>query len=287
MKITSTTACVIAAVIPLVATFAPGFSRSRPSLDLHAKSSADVVSAYQAYKRVKPEATTVTEAPFTTDLPIPEIPTQANIAGTPVSVSSPMESSLSDSIESAKNSISSLQTTADQFSAPFQGVNQFIKAKQEMVSQAAAERASSMPSKIPTLGEMLNEGFASRRATFTETSVSLPEGKVPTLAEYILGGFQSPTSSIDTLADSKARLALLVDNTYALFGQTAPANMEMNLPDGVTAEAAVAVAVGGVGLLIIAGQRNQKTSLPPLTVEEEEQEGALFELTTDVVSTRK
>lgn len=308
MKFTSKTVAVVAALVPLVATFAPGFTRHRPALDLQAVAAGDVPDIVQAYKKVKQVE------PKLPDLPTPVVtePVQAQSVQ-PVVVSPPessfsmpdikielpsapeisaadFQSSVSDSIETAKKAIPNINMkgTADQINAQFKGINDFFKASQEQAARAAAERGDGgSGGTVPTLGEMIERGLISRRASFTETSgISVPEGKAPTLAEYVLGGFQSPTggASAEALAESKAKFALLVDNTYSLFGKSAPENFEMNLPEGMSPETAATIAVAGFGLLVIAGQNSKSspTPSPAVTVEDKEEVGGLSKISKDV-----
>jgi hypothetical protein len=294
MKIASTTACVVAALIPLVSTFAPGFARHRPALDLKA-AGGDVPDLVKAYNKAKPEPT-LPELPFPTTIVTPVVNEPVQSVSLPEikvelpsasDMSAGIQSSVSDSIESAKKGMPSMKGTADQINSQFKGVNDFFKASQEQqVARAAAEKGST--SNVPTLGGMIEKGFTSRRAAFTESSLSVPEGKAPTLSEYLRGGFQSSTdgTSVDALAISKAKFALLMDNTYSLFGKSAPENMDMNLPEGMSPEIAAGIAVGGLGLLVIAGQNNKSSPsrTPAVKVADDEETSPLSGLTKDVVS---
>jgi hypothetical protein len=278
MKIVSSTACLVAALIPLVAAFVPGFTGHRPALDLKA-AAGGVPDLVAAYKKAKPE-------PSLPDLPVPAVPEPVQSVAPPQSasfsmpeikvelpsapaISADIQSSVSDSVQSAKSSISSInmKATADQINSQFKGVNDFFKASQEQAARVAAERGAT--SKVPTLG------------------LSVPEGKAPTLVEFIGSGFQSGGNSMDTLAESKAKLALLVDNTFSLFGKSGAGGMDMNLPEGMSPETAAGIAVAGVGLLVIAGQNNRSKPTPAVAVDGKEEATPLSSLAKDVVSYRQ
>ena len=177
-----------------------------------------------------------------------------------------------------------LQQTADQVNAQFKGLNDFMKATQEQMAVRAADRG---PNSVPTLGEMIQNGLANKRATFTETTM-VPEGKAPTLVEYVLGGFKSPTGGIstDNLAESKAKMSLLVENTFSLFGKSAPDSVDLNLPGNMSPETAAGLAVAGVAVLVLAGQNNKSPPTPekPISIDGTEETGPLSELAKDVVS---
>ena len=301
MKIT--VACIVVALVPFVATFAPGSTHRRNIAQLFAVSD-DVPDIVKAYKKVKAEPTfpelpkipeTPTPAPVITYVepvpvpaPLPEIKIEL-----PTEASQPaideIQSAVSDSIESMKQSIPSinLQQTADQVNAQFKGLNDFMKATQEQLASRAVEKGSNT---VPTLGEMIQNGFATKRATFTETTM-VPQGKAPTLVEYVLGGFKSPTGGIssDNLAESQEKMTLLVKNTMSLFGNSAPDSVDLNLPGNMSPEAAAGLAVAGVAVLVMAGQnnRNPPTPVQPIiSLDGTEEDGPLGELAKDVVSRR-
>lgn len=318
MKVTVSVACIAVAVVPsLVESFGPGLTHVRPTVALHAalddQNIPDIVKAYQ---RVKPE-------PRFPDLPkIPENPTPDPVVALPqpvplpvpvpvptpvpvpvveplptplpeLKVDFPVEappvpeipSVVSDSLQSIKQSLPSIsiQETADKVNAQFKGLNDFMKATQEQVAVRASERVHS---NVPTLGEMLQNGMLPKRATFTESTM-VPQPKAPTLVEYILGGLKSPTApgSTDHLAETKAHLGLLVENTFSMFGKTSPENANINLPGNMSPETATTLAIASVAVLVIAGQNNKRLPTPqePVSIEVEE-DGPLAELAKDVVS---
>lgn len=198
---------------------------------------------------------------------MPEMPQMKMEMPSAPEISEEFKSSVSDSMDAVKRSIPSLKSTADSVNAQFKGLNDFFKAAQEQAATRAAENSAA---KVPTLGEMLSNGLTARRATFTELSSSgLPEGKAPNLVEYFTSGMQSPSGglSMDTLAESKAKLGLLVENTYALINGSPPPGLgEMSLPGTMTPETAAGIAAGTFGLLLLAGNnnKNSQTSVPDM-----------------------
>lgn len=285
MKITATvttTACVAAVFVPLVATFAPsGFARHRSTATLQAGVGDDVPDLVKAYSKAKatvelpdiklPEVVQKTNPlpptpppPPTPEIVVPKVK-PIEVPSAP-SISSDVQSSVSDSVDAVKQSIPSLQETSDSINANFKGMNDFFKASQEQAVARAAERSAA---KVPTLGEMISNGFTVHRATFTESSGGssssssnlLPEGKTPTLVEYFASGLKSPAGglSMEALTESKAKLVLLLENTRALFGQTSGRNPwdVNNLPGNMSPETAAVIVTASIGLLVIAGQSNQ------------------------------
>jgi hypothetical protein len=105
----------------------------------------------------------------------------------------------------------------------------------------------------------------SRRVTFTESSVSpIPEGKAPSLVEYVTSGFKSSVGGVsgDSLAESKAKLGLLVDNTYSMFAKSSAGGVDVSgLPDGVSPEMAAGLAVAVLVILGIAARNDD----PPVS----------------------
>ncbi len=298
MKVT--VACVVAAHVPLVATFTPGYSRHRSTLKLFA-ANEDVPDIVKAYKKVKaepkfPDLPTIPEnpslepvvvlpepvpVPVPVSAPLPELKVELPVETPP---SPEIPSVVSDSIESMKESLPgmNMKETADKINAQFKGLNDFMKATQEQVAVHSSERGSN---NVPTLGEMMQNGLVPKRATFTETTM-LPQGKAPTLVEYVLGGFKSPTGGVsrDGLAETKAHLGLMVENTFSLFGNKAPDNVHLNLPGNMAPETATGLAFVSLAVLVIAGQNNKRPPAPQKFEPIEEDEGPLSDLAKDVVS---
>jgi len=303
MKITKTKVCITAAFIPLVVAFGPSLTRRSSSLELRAAVDdvPDIVKAYA--KKVKPEA--VAPAKSTPIIPDP-VPVPEKVALPEVKVDVPepqaIQSAVSDSVEAVRSSLPDmkgasdqattqlksfdLKSTADQLNAPFKPLNDFLKATQEVVqsSKASAGATHSSPTggNVPTLGEFLQGGLAARRSTYTETYDSpVPIGKAPSLAEYFASGFKTTAGGVgpDTLAESKAKLALLADNTFNLF----TGNGNGNLPDNMSPEMATGLAVATFVVFAAAAKNNQNSLSPEMVaVAADGSSSSLAELARDV-----
>jgi len=167
-----------------------------------------------------------------------------------------------------------LNVKSDDISASFKGMNNFLKSTQEQLAAQAAARqaaaaAATTPGKAPTLAELFQSGVASRRVTFTESSAPIvPEGKAPSLVQFMTSGFKTSAAaggvSTDNLAESKAKLGLLIDNTYSLFGSTTGSIdwSSVSFPGAITPEMAAGAFVAFLFLLGLASKSADTPSTP-------------------------
>lgn len=302
----------MAVTVPMVATFAPNMMPSRSTIDLYASSDdvPELVKAYAKKGKVAAESSLSDAAPLKSvetsspALPEPAISVPEIAVDVPappaVEVTSETKAVVKEKADEINAQVASLdiKAQADQINAQFKGMNDFFKATQEQLAARSAEKAAS--GNVPTLGEMFQQGVVSRRATFTETYTSpIPEGKAPTFLEYIAGGFKSGSFSGEGLADSKAKLALLAENTAELFGKSVTEVDLSKFPDGVSQEMGTGLAVASITLLGIAAKTadtaNYKVASAPVTetikgsvaIEADEDAGGVDSLTglaKDVVS---
>lgn len=314
--LTVSTTCVVAVLVPLVATFKPNFVSHRYVTNLKVASD-DIVKAYSKSK-------------LTAELSIPELPVQPGAAAPPppppvvpepvvtatkAAVSKPsfdldlklpdklpeikynldipsndaIKSSLTDNMNSMKSSLPSMEETSAIVNEQFKGLNSFFKESQDQWAAAAARAAertaaakANAPPKAPTMAEMFQKGIESHRTGYTETnSFPIPQGETPNLMQYLTGGLKtnSPYLSNEALAESKAKLNLLMENAYGMFGSTPPSDLsDIQLPEGVDPQTAGVVGVGVV-LLLAAGNNNKSDGVTTVSTS-----GDVSSIANDVVS---
>ena len=272
MKIAVTTSCVVAVIVPMVASFAPTLSR-RAIMHLHATTDdvSDIVKAYAKKGKAEPKLPDIIlPDPVETPIPQPEpvfSPPEVKVDMPelkPIEITD-IQAAVKDTADQINAQVASfgLNAKAVDIDAQFKGMNDFFTATQEQLAARAAEKAAAGP--VPTLGEMLQKGVTSRRVSLTDSYTStLPEGKAPSLFEYFANGFKSSAGGVssDSLAESKAKLALLVDNTYSLFGKTSGSLDMTNMPDGVSPEMAAGL---GVAFLVLLGIASKNEDAPVST----------------------
>jgi hypothetical protein len=268
MKIGVTAGCVVAVIVPMVASFSASTLPRRATMRLHATTDdvSDIVKAYAKKGKAVPDI--VLPDPIETPIPqsepvytLPEVKVDMPELKA-LEIPSDIQSAVKDTADQINAQVASLGLNAKaiDIDAQFKGMNNFFKATQEQLAARAAEKAATV--KVPTLGEMLQNSATSRRATFTESSVStLPEGKAPSLVEYFASGFKSSAGGVsgDSLAESKAKLALLVDNTYSLFGKTSGSVDMTSMPDGFSPEMMAGL---GVAFLVLLGIASKNEDAP-------------------------
>jgi hypothetical protein len=259
----------MAAIVPMVATFSPIILARRANINLHAAADdiSDIVKAYAKKGKTEAKLPDITLS-SPADIPTPEVEPVVTLPEFKVEVPEippEIQTAVKETVMQINAQATSLglKEKADDINAQFKGINEFFKASQEQIAARAAEKAASGP--VPTLAEMLQQGVTSRRVTFTESSVSpIPEGKAPSLVEYVTSGFKSSVGGVsgDSLAESKAKLGLLVDNTYSMFAKSSAGGVDVSgLPDGVSPEMAAGLAVAVLVILGIAARNDD----PPVS----------------------
>jgi hypothetical protein len=278
-------------LVPLVATFAPSLGVQRKSA--RSAASDDLVNAYQ---RVKPEASIPEisiNIPEPVVDPIPIIPHIDTLSVPEISIPVP------DVPAVGAGATKSAVSAADAVGANFNFVNDFLKSAQDY--KAAAKAAASQPRDVPTLGDLLQRNFGSGssiKATVTEFSPTAG-GKAPSLAGFLKNGVgpngEAPVydeSQVSALANAKAKIAMMVSNTYHLLGgpstggsSSSSITTPIEIPEG-----AVGVGLVGIALLVAAGAKKSGNSAATadatkvLTGMVEKEASAVSELAEAVVS---
>jgi hypothetical protein len=280
-------------LVPLVATFAPSLVVQRKSA--RSAASDDLVNAY---KKVKPEASIPEisiNIPEPIVDPIPIVPHIDTLSVPEISIPVP------DVPAVGAGATKSAVSAADAVGANFNFVNDFLKSAQDY--KLAAKAAAAQPRDVPTLGDLLQRNFGSGssiKATITEFSPTAG-GKAPSLAGFLKSGVGSngeasvyDESQISALANAKAKIAMMVSNTYHLFGSKGPSTggsssssitTPIEIPEG-----AVGVGLVGIALLLAAGAKKSRNSAATadatkvLTGMVEKEASAVSELAEAVVS---
>lgn len=281
--------CVVALLVPMVATFAPVFSGRRlqqAAMPLGAASDEvpELVKAYSKASAAGVEPNLPQVAPTLPQVapvvPDPVVVTPAS--STPLEVNMPnfdlkavkLPSIDLPSIDLPAIDIpsidlptptpgtpytgspitmdsvkASMAQNADAINSQFSGMNQFFKNAQ-LASESA--RSSGAFSKNPfsrSVADLIQEGLTK------DQGVQLASSKAPTLAEFMAAGGAS-LDGLDgsALVDAKTKIALLAHNTAELFGQTDFSLQD--LPPDTTKYAAVGI----VSLFLAAAANNNNDS---------------------------
>lgn len=277
-------------LVPLVATFAPSLVVQRKSA--RSAASDDLVNAY---KKGKPESS-IPEISINIPEPIvdptPIVPHIDTLSVPEMGISVP------DVPAVGAGATKSAVGAADAVGANFNFVNDFLKTAQDY--KAAAKAAAAQPRDLPTLGDLLQRSGSSIKATVTEFSPTAG-GKAPSLAGFLKNGVGPngealvyDESQISAFANAKAKIAMMVSNTYHLFGSNGPSTGESSSSSITTPieipESAVGVGLVGIALLLAAGAKKSGNAAATadatkvLTSMVEKEASAVSELAEAVVS---
>lgn len=236
--------------------------------------SEDVVNAYRKSKAAAkvvipdyeslPEPDSFSAAPSITEIPksVPEIPSIPEIPD------------ISKTIDTVKASLPSLPDLSslpkpDAPTMKMANLNEYLGAVQARAGSIATIPREQMDA--PPLYEFLRNNKVSgfQKSTFTETT-AVPGGKAPSLGEYFEAKVREGDFDVlndertqANLANAKANVALLIQNTYDLFGAAREGSVSGEMPNMPALEnlpeGSVGWGLAGAGLLLVMGQRNAAT----------------------------
>lgn len=216
----------------------------------------DIVKAYGAKRAVG-------QAVAEVDVKLPEPPAEAVVVDT-----TPAPPAVDISIPDASTMTKNAQPA-------FDAVDKFVKsARDNMEATKASAAFSTSPANVnvPNFADKFQKGYDQWRenvernaqlAAQSREASTVPAGKAPLLTDFLKSGSVPHGVESDQLVDAKSKLALLVANTYHLFGQDPPAGYDSDLASTLInnpPEGAVGWAVVGGAVLLAAAANSGNTS---------------------------
>lgn len=236
----------------------------------------DLPDIVKAYSKASTATSTAATSAVASNPPTPTIDPSAVSAVAVTDISAPpVQADAATSIDAMFDGISGSALKgqlAESAGIKLDAVNDFLKTAQTQYQDRISTLVESprLPGNVPSLGESVGKIFSASRIQITPPEFPpLAEGKVPTLAGYIQrkvvhAPLPHDAAAGESIANMKAKFALLVANTYALLGKEAPdmSAFSLTVPEiqklslqGDVPDGSIGWAFAAVAILVAAGQR--------------------------------